>query len=164
MPDSDQRRKDLMESNRPSQLRNHQLQKTAFVYSRVSTKEQAEHSRGSLAAQEDQTRRALEDEYPLQRIRFVDSDVGVSGKFMANRVGIAEVGDAVRAGEAGAIYVSAMDRLGRNDFESLGLIKDCIRCDVVIVENGTHYNPRDLRQLLGIKLPRRRMARIIPLP
>jgi DNA invertase Pin-like site-specific DNA recombinase len=70
---------------------------------------------------------------------------------MANRVGISEVVEAVRAGEAGAIYVSAIDRLGRNDYESLGLIKDCIRRDVVIVENGTDYNPRDLRQLIPLR-------------
>jgi DNA invertase Pin-like site-specific DNA recombinase len=132
-------------------LQDHHLKKIAFVYSRVSSKEQAARSRGSLATQEDQTHRALEDGFPLQRIRFVDSDVGVSGKFMANRVGIGEVGDAVRAGEAGAIYVSAIDRLGRNDYESLGLIKDCIRHDVVIAENGTHYNPRDLRQLIPLR-------------
>ena len=95
-----------MESKRPSQLKDHHLRKLAFAYSRVSTKEQVERSRGSLATQEDQSRFALEDGFPLERIRFVDNDLGVSGKSMANRVGIGEVRDAVRAAQAGAIYVS----------------------------------------------------------
>src|SRR5207245_1044925 len=108
------RREKIMETQRPSQLKDHHLRKLAFVYSRVSSKEQAENSRASLAGQEDQTRFALEDGFALERVRFVDNDVGVSGKFMANRVGIGEVRDAVQAFEAGAIYVSAIDRIGRN--------------------------------------------------
>jgi DNA invertase Pin-like site-specific DNA recombinase len=140
-----------MEINRPPQLRDHHLRKIAFVYSRVSSREQAENSRGSLAAQEDQIRFALEDGYPMERIKFVDSDIGQSGTSMANRVGIGEVRDAVRAAKAGAIYLSSVDRIGRDEYDSLGLLKDCILRDVVIVEHGKHYNPRDLNELMPLR-------------
>ncbi len=140
-----------MEGRGSSPLKEHHRAKLAFCYARVSTPDQAEHSRASVGTQEDQLRFALEDGFPLERIRIVDSDLGASGTTMANRVGIGEVREAVDRRAAGAIYVSMLDRIGRNDLDSLSLIKACIRGDVMIVENGAHYNPRDLRQLIPLR-------------
>jgi DNA invertase Pin-like site-specific DNA recombinase len=140
-----------MEIKRPPQLKSHHQHNLAFVYSRVSSREQAKNSRASLAGREDQIRFAVQDGYRIEHIKFVDSDIGQSGTSMANRVGIGEVRDAVRKAKAGAIYVSSVDRIGRDDYESLGLLKDCILRGVVIVENGKHYNPRDLNELIALR-------------
>lgn len=93
---------------------------TAVAYTRVSTAGQAESGIG-LDAQ----RHAIREYATRAGLTIAGwyEDAGISGARMSNRPGLLAALDAIGSGQAGALIVAKVDRLGRSTHDVSGLVE-----------------------------------------
>ena len=112
------------------------LSRIAFVYPRQSDQKQVVKNTGSRDYQLAQVDVARRLGWKDEMIRLVDQDLGCSGTTTIGRTSYQYMVGELRAGRAGAIVVSALDRAGRDDIELQVLLKDCALFDTLMVLDG----------------------------
>jgi DNA invertase Pin-like site-specific DNA recombinase len=91
------------------------LSRTAVIYVRQSTLAQVERNTESTARQYDLAARARQLGWPLDAIRIIDGDLGISGSVTGQRDGFEGVLAEVALGQVGIILALEVSRLARNN-------------------------------------------------
>lgn len=112
------------------------LSRLAYIYVRQSDPKQVRENKGSRDYQLAQVEFARRLGWKDEIIRIVDQDLGRSGTTTIGRVSYQEMVRGLRTGNAGGIFVSALDRAGRNTVELLKLLEDCATFDTLLVPDG----------------------------
>ena len=136
-----------MTTNRPQQIKATHLARKAAVYIRQSTEKQVLENEGSTAFQRNQMRFPKLWGWPAGAIELIDEDLGLSGSTTIARSGYRRMAAEVAADLIGAILVADVTRATRNERDWVDLIEKCQRHDVLVVVDGTIYDPRHIRQL-----------------
>lgn len=104
--------------------------KKACVYTRVSTKEQAEE--GYSVEEQDRRCKAAIESKGWQYVGTY-SDPGVTGRTM-DRPGLQNMLKAVESGEVEAVVIYKLDRLSRKQRDTMTIIEDCfLKNDIALV-------------------------------
>lgn len=125
----------------------------AYIYVRQSSTKQVLQNRESQDYQYRLQQRALTLGWPVERIRVVDSDLGLSGREATARTGFQEVVAAVSLGQVGIIFGYEVSRLARNNRDWYTLLDVAAVFGTLIADNDGVYDPRlyNDRLLLGLK-------------
>jgi DNA invertase Pin-like site-specific DNA recombinase len=141
-----------MDVQRPSEIKARHLARRAIVYERVSTPQQAESNKGSLAYQKAQGRYAEMWGWPASAIEHIDEDLGRSGTSADGRTGYQRLTEDIRRGRVGIVLTSDVSRVGREFIESCMLINDCAATDTLLAMDGRVYDVRESGHLLVVRL------------
>ena len=129
------------------------LSRLAVVYVRQSTVIQVREHTESTARQYGLSAVAVEFGWPAERVVVVDADLGVSGRFGAERDGFRELISRVCVGEVGAILGLEVSRLARSSAEFARLLELARLTDTLLIDGDGVYDLGDVndRLLLGLK-------------
>lgn len=129
------------------------LERRAVVYLRQSTLKQVYENRESTTRQYALRDRAISLGWAESRVDTVDEDLGQSGSRVEGRTGYQRLGEDIAHGRVGAIFALEVSRLARSCADWHRLLDLCGLAEVVIVDEGAVYDPRDGndRLLLGLK-------------
>lgn len=147
------------ESKQSSQTRPHSKvtswhqQKLAYIYVRQSTTKQMYHNQESQQYQYRLQQRAQELGWSPQRIKIIDSDLGLSGRHADIRAGFQELVAEVSLGHVGIVFGYEVSRLARNNGDWYHLLDLAAMFKTLIADNDGIYDPRlyNDRLLLGLK-------------
>lgn len=136
-----------------SKIRSEHINRTAYIYIRVSTPAQIKNSIGSIAQQYGLKNRAIELGWSEERIVVIDHDLGVTGKIANGRDGFTFLLSEIARGHCGAVFCSKVDRLSRSFFDPFLLYKFCYVSDTLVIDEDGIYDLRDYNDqlLLGFK-------------
>ena len=136
-----------------AKIKEHHTQRVAYVYLRQSTVQQVIHNQESTARQYALKNRALECGWPIERIRVLDGDLGLSGTQMNNRQDFKTLVADVSLNKVGAIFALEASRLSRSSTDWNRLFDLCSLTDTLIIDEDGCYNPTDFNDqlLLGLK-------------
>jgi DNA invertase Pin-like site-specific DNA recombinase len=128
-------------------------QRLAFVYIRQSTPRQVIQNQESQQNQYRLRQRAEELGWPADRVRVIDSDLGVSGSEAAGRSGFQELVTEISLGHAGIVFGYEVSRLARNNADWYQLLDLAAVFGTLIADSDGIYDPRvyNDRLLLGLK-------------
>ena len=128
-------------------------QRLAFIYVRQSTPKQVAQNQESQQNQYRLQQRAQELGWPIERVRVIDSDLGISGKEAAGRSGFQELVAEVSLGHVGIVFGYEVSRLARNNRDWYTLLDLAAVFSTLIADNDGVYDPRlyNDRLLLGLK-------------
>lgn len=133
-----------MSLERFSPITKKHLRRFAIIYARVSGKKQSGKDKGSVLGQLAQPKHAERLGWVSHLIKVIAEDlVGRTGSATAHRSGYIRILEMVREGLVGAIFLSAVDRIGRNEVEFGFLLNECIKHDVLIIVDGVVQDPKD---------------------
>jgi DNA invertase Pin-like site-specific DNA recombinase len=135
-----------MTNTRPPQITASHLARNAAVYIRQSGEQQFPNE-CSIGDQRAQVRFPTLWGWPPDRIAIIDDDIGLSGSTTVTRAGYRRMVAEVEADLIGAIIIADVTRATRNARDWLDLIETCQRHDVLVVVDGTIYDPRDIRPI-----------------
>ena len=129
------------------------LGRDAFLYVRQSTLRQVLDNVESTKRQYALRDRAAALGWPIERIRTIDDDLGLSGARADNRNGFQQLVSAVALGRAGIVLGLEVSRLARNNADWQQLLELCALSSCLIgdedgVNDPAHFNDR---LLLGLK-------------
>jgi DNA invertase Pin-like site-specific DNA recombinase len=129
------------------------LKRRAFLYIRQSTPRQVIENTESTQRQYALRQRAVALGWPLDQITVIDTDLGQSGRFSADREGFQCLMTEVSMGRAGIIMGLEVSRLARNSVDWQRLLEICALTNSLILDEDGLYNPSDFndRLLLGLK-------------
>jgi len=129
------------------------LKRNAYLYVRQSTPQQVLENAESTARQYALRQRAAALGWPAEQIVVIDSDLGQSGAFAADRDGFQKLVAEVSLGRAGLVMGLEVSRLARNCAEWHRLLELCAYSDTLILDEDGIYNPSQFndRLLLGLK-------------
>jgi DNA invertase Pin-like site-specific DNA recombinase len=129
------------------------LQRQAFIYVRQSSPKQVSQNQESQQYQYRLQQRAQELGWAVERIRVIDSDLGLSGKESAGRSGFQELVAEVSLGHVGIVFGYEVSRLARNNRDWYWLLDLASVFGTLIADNDGVYDPRlyNDRLLLGLK-------------
>jgi DNA invertase Pin-like site-specific DNA recombinase len=129
------------------------LKRNAYLYVRQSTPQQVLEHAESTARQYALRQRATALGWPAEQIVVIDSDLGQSGAFAADRDGFQKLVAEVSLGRAGLVLGLEVSRLARNCAEWHRLLELCAYSDTLILDEDGIYNPAQFndRLLLGLK-------------
>ena len=129
------------------------LQRQAIVYIRQSSMKQVEHNRESQANQYRLTERACELGWSKDRVKVIDSDLGLSGQGSEYRNGFNDLLAQVTLGHVGIILSYEVSRLARNNSDWYRLLDLAAVFGTLIADVDGVYEPRAYndRLLLGLK-------------
>jgi DNA invertase Pin-like site-specific DNA recombinase len=129
------------------------LKRNAYLYVRQSTPQQVLEHAESTARQYALRQRAAALGWPAEQIVVIDSDLGQSGAFAADRDGFQKLVAEVSLGRAGLVLGLEVSRLARNCAEWHRLLELCAYSDTLILDEDGIYNPAQFndRLLLGLK-------------
>lgn len=129
------------------------LQRLAFIYVRQSTQKQVVQNQESQQYQYRLQQRAQDLGWPAERVRVIDSDMGLSGKESAGRSGFQELVAEVSLGHVGIVFGYEVSRLARNNRDWYLLLDLASVFSTLIADNDGVYDPRlyNDRLLLGLK-------------
>ncbi|MCC6189394.1 MAG: recombinase family protein [Anaerolineales bacterium] len=129
------------------------LKRNAYLYVRQSTPQQVLEHAESTARQYALRQRATALGWPAEQIVVIDSDLGQSGAFAADRDGFQKLVAEVSLGRAGLVLGLEVSRLARNCAEWHRLLELCAYSDTLILDEDGIYNPSQFndRLLLGLK-------------
>lgn len=133
-------------------IKPHHLQRLALVYVRLSSPGQVERNIESLQRQAALKKRAVSLGWPEERVRIIDSDLGITGKTTLGRQGYHELLEAIVKGEVGLILSIDAGRFGRNNAKWHALLEECIYSDVLVANDEHVYDPKDRHDLLQLGL------------
>ena len=136
-----------MTNNRPLQITAHHLVRKAAVYIRQNGDRQLRQHDDRIASQRGQVCFPTRWGWPPDLIEVIDDDLGQSGSTTVTRAGYRRMVADVEADLIGAILVADVTRATRNERDWVDLIEKCQRHDVLVVVDGTIYDPRHIRQL-----------------
>ncbi len=128
-------------------------QHLAYIYVRQSSTKQVMQNKESQQYQYRLQQRAEELGWAVERIRVIDSDLGISGKDSAGRSGFQELVADVSLGHVGIVFGYEVSRLARNNRDWYLLLDLCAVFGTLIADNDGVYDPRQYndRLLLGLK-------------
>jgi DNA invertase Pin-like site-specific DNA recombinase len=128
-------------------------QRLAFIYVRQSTPKQVAQNQESQQYQYRLQQRAQELGWAAERIRVIDSDLGLSGSETAGRTGFQELVAEVSLGHVGIVFGYEVSRLARNNRDWYLLLDLAAVFGTLIADNDGIYDPRlyNDRLLLGLK-------------
>ena len=137
----------------PSKITLRHLERTAYVYVRQSTPKQVERNRESQVYQYQLSQRAQALGWSPDRLRVIDSDLGLSGQGSAYRDGFQELVAEVSLGHVGIIFGYEVSRLARNNRDWYHLLDLAAVFATLIADADGIYDPRlyNDRLLLGLK-------------
>jgi len=129
------------------------LSRTAVIYVRQSTLAQVERNTESTARQYDLAARARQLGWPLDAIRIIDGDLGISGSVTGQRDGFEGVLAEVALGQVGIILALEVSRLARNNAAWYRLLDLAGVCDTLVADADGVYHPAlfNDRLVLGMK-------------
>ena len=130
-----------------------QQQRLAYIYVRQSTLKQVHENQESQAYQYRLKQRAFELGWPEERIRIIDSDLGVSGREATAREGFQTLVAEVSLGHVGIVFGYEVSRLARNNYDWYHLLDLAAIFGTLIADSDGIYDPRlyNDRLLLGLK-------------
>jgi DNA invertase Pin-like site-specific DNA recombinase len=136
----------------PKITANHQ-QRLAYIYVRQSSPKQVAQNKESQQYQYRLQQRAMELGWAEERVRVIDSDLGLSGKEAAGRSGFQELVAEVSLGHVGIVFGYEVSRLARNNRDWYLLLDLSAVFGTLIADNDGVYDPRQYndRLLLGLK-------------
>ncbi|WP_241841885.1 recombinase family protein [Pseudofrankia sp. BMG5.36] len=127
--------------------------RTAAIYLRQSTLMQVRDNTASTLRQYGLVDLAVELGWPRENVRVIDADLGVSGRFGADREGFRDLVAQVCLGEVGAIFGLEVSRLARSSADFARLLELARLTDALLVDADGVYDLADFndRLLLGLK-------------
>ena len=131
------------------------LERLAYVYVRQSTAGQVRRNPEGRENQEALAQRATALGWSPERVRVIDSDLGLSGKSADGREGFRELVSEVSLGNAGIVLCYEASRLARNNADWYTLLDLCTLRGTLIADadgvyDPSHYNDRLLLGLRGM--------------
>jgi DNA invertase Pin-like site-specific DNA recombinase len=128
-------------------------QRFAYIYVRQSTLKQVHQNPESQAYQYRLQQRAVELGWIEERIRVIDSDLGISGSESTARVGFQTLVAEVSLGRVGIVFGYEVSRLARNNYDWYHLLDLAAMFGTLIADCDGIYDPRlyNDRLLLGLK-------------
>ncbi len=128
----------------------------AYIYVRQSTPAQTRNNTESLEQQYELSERAVALGWPADRIRVIDSDLGISaaGDATADREGFKELVAEVALSRVGLILGTWVSRLARDNSAWYQLLDLCSLTGTLIADSDGIYDPADYsdRLLLGLSV------------
>src|SRR5450759_3528598 len=142
-----------MSTDNPQKISADHLRRDAFLYVRQSSLRQVFENTESTKRQYALRERAVALGWPNERIRTIDSDLGISGAHAENRDGFQELVSEVALGHAGIVLGLEVSRLARNNADwhrllELAALTRTLICDEDGLYDPGHFNDR---LLLGLK-------------
>jgi DNA invertase Pin-like site-specific DNA recombinase len=127
--------------------------RTAIIYVRQSTMVQVRDHTESTARQYGLAGEAERLGWPAGSVEVVDTDLGVSGRYGADRGGFREIVARVCLGEVGAVFGLEVSRLARSSAEFTRLLELARLTDTLVIDTDGVYDLADFndRLLLGLK-------------
>ena len=131
------------------------LGRLAYVHVRQSTAGQVRRNPEGRENQEALAQRAVDLGWSAERVRVIDSDLGLSGRSADGREGFGELAGEVSLGNAGIVLCYEASRLARNNAEWYTLLDLCTLRGTLIADadgvyDPSHYNDRLLLGLTGM--------------
>lgn len=129
------------------------LERLAYVYVRQSTAGQVRRNPEGRENQEALAGRAVDLGWNPERVRVIDSDLGLSGKSADGREGFRELVSEVSLGNAGIVLCYEASRLARNNADWYTLLDLCTLRGTLIADADGVYDPSNYndRLLLGLR-------------
>src|ERR1035438_748633 len=129
------------------------LRRDAFLYVRQSSLRQVFENTESTKRQYALRERAVALGWPIERIRTIDEDLGISGAHAENRDGFQRLVSEVALGHAGIVLGLEVSRLARNNADWQRLLELCALSGSLISDEDGVYDPAHFndRLLLGLK-------------
>ena len=142
-----------MSIDRPHKIQAEHLNRDAFLYVRQSSLRQVFENTESTKRQYALRDRAVALGWPVERIRTIDNDLGLSGAQAANRDGFQTLVSEVALGHAGIVLGLEVSRLARNNADWHRLLELAALAKTLILDEDGIYDPSDFndRLLLGLK-------------
>jgi DNA invertase Pin-like site-specific DNA recombinase len=142
-----------MSTDRAHKIHADHLRREAFLYVRQSSLRQVFENTESTQRQYALRERAIALGWPSERIRTIDSDLGLSGAHAANRDGFQTLVSEVALGHAGIVLGLEVSRLARNNADWHRLLELAALAKTLILDEDGVYDPADYndRLLLGLK-------------
>lgn len=139
--------------NGQSKITSSHRSRQAVVYLRQSTYVQVRDNTESTARQYALADEAVRLGWDREDVMVIDADLGVSGKFGADREGFRELVAKVCLGEVGAIFGLEVSRLARSSADFARLLELARLTDALLVDGDGIYDLADIndRLLLGLK-------------
>jgi DNA invertase Pin-like site-specific DNA recombinase len=136
-----------------SKVTSSQLRREAYLYVRQSTLRQVFENQESTKRQYALRERAIALGWPAERIVVIDSDLGHSGAFTADRPGFQRLVADVGMGRVGLVMGLEVSRLARSSVDWARLIEICALAETLILDEDGIYDPGNFndRLLLGLK-------------
>jgi DNA invertase Pin-like site-specific DNA recombinase len=122
--------------------------RTAAIYLRQSTYAQVRDNTVSTLRQYDLAEKAVELGWAREDVRVIDADLGVSGKFGAERGGFRDLVAQVCLGEVGAIFGLEVSRLARSCADFARLLELARLTDALLVDGDGVYDLSDINDRL----------------
>jgi DNA invertase Pin-like site-specific DNA recombinase len=134
-------------------ITSHHLERLAYVYIRQSSAKQVERNRESQVNQYQMAERAQSFGWATDRIRVIDSDLGLSGRSSQHRDGFKELVAEVTLGHVGIIFGYEVSRLARNNSDWYHLLDLAAVFGTLIADVDGLYDTRlyNDRLILGLK-------------
>ena len=132
-------------------IKQHHLERGAYVYVRQSTPYQVRNHLEGKQQQYSLAERAKQLDFG--KVIVIDEDLGRSGGGLQERPGFGRLLAAVCQGLAGAVFALEASRLARNSRDWHHLVDLCALTETLLVDRDGIYEPRLLndRLLLGLK-------------
>jgi DNA invertase Pin-like site-specific DNA recombinase len=137
----------------PGKIRPHHRDRLAVVYVRQSSAQQVLEHRESAALQYALRRRAIDWNWPRERVLVIDEDQGLSGTSAEGRAGFQRLLAEVGLDHVGLVLGIEMSRLARSCKDWHQLLELCAVFGTLLADQDGLYDPREYndRLLLGIK-------------
>lgn len=129
------------------------LARLAYIYVRQSSQKQVMQNKESQVNQYLLVERAAQLGWKGDRIRVIDTDLGLSGKESVSRNGFQELVAEVSLGHVGIVFGYEVSRLARNNSDWYHLLDLAAVFNTLIADHDGVYDPRlyNDRLLLGLK-------------
>ena len=137
----------------PSKIQPHHRDRLAVVYVRQSSPQQVLEHRESTALQYALRHRAIDWDWPGERVLVIDEDQGCSGASAEGRAGFQRLLAEVSLDHVGLVLGIEMSRLARSCKDWHQLLELCAVFGTLLADQDGLYDPREYndRLLLGIK-------------
>jgi DNA invertase Pin-like site-specific DNA recombinase len=139
--------------NGQGKIRSSHLERLAVIYLRQSTLVQVRENTESTMRQYGLADEAVRLGWTRANVAVIDTDLGASGRFGADREGFRQVVAKVCLGEAGAIFGLEVSRLARSSADFARLLELARLTDTLLIDGDGIYDLADIndRLLLGLK-------------
>ena len=137
----------------PGKIRAQHRERLAVVYVRQSSPQQVLEHRESAALQYALRRRAMDWEWPSERVLVIDEDQGCSATRAEGRMGFQRLLAEVSLDHVGLVLGIEMSRLARSCKDWHQLLELCAVFGTLLADHDGLYDPREYndRLLLGLK-------------
>lgn len=136
-----------------AKIKDHHRAKPAYIYLRQSTTAQLRYHQESTERQYALRDRAQALQWPSQRIRVLDGDLGLSGAHSQQREDFKTLVADVSMGKVGAVFALEVSRMARSCADWHRLLELCGLTDTLIIDEDGCYDLTDFNDqlLLGLK-------------